>query len=88
MAENKYENQFCFVDSSIIISSYIINYYIIARYKVSLKLTLIHQLGLKVMSLKKLFLSFSNHDWNYNDTANTSAMCNIAHASTKQNYIV
>ena len=33
MADNKYENQFCFVDSSIIISSYIINYYIIVRYK-------------------------------------------------------
>ena len=35
MADNKYENQFCFVDSSIIISNYIINYYSIARYNVS-----------------------------------------------------
>ena len=40
------------------------------------------------MSLKKLFLSFPNQDWNYNDTAITSFMRNIAHASTKQNYIV
>ena len=60
MADNKYKNQFCFVDSSIIISSYIINYYIIARYTVSQKLTLILQLGLYLVSLKKLFLSFSN----------------------------
>ena len=35
MADNTYENQFCFVYSSIIMSNYCINYYIIARYKVS-----------------------------------------------------
>ena len=42
-------DQFCFVDSSIIISNYFINYYIIARYKVSsmsnTKTNLMHQLG-------------------------------------------
>ena len=27
MAENKYENQFCFVDSSTIINNYLINYH-------------------------------------------------------------
>ena len=35
MADNIYENQFYFVDSSIIISNYFINYYIIARYNMS-----------------------------------------------------
>ena len=35
MADKKYGNQFCFADSSIIISNYFINYDIIARYKVS-----------------------------------------------------
>ena len=35
MADNKYQNRFCFVDSSTIISNYFINYYIIAKYKVS-----------------------------------------------------
>ena len=35
MADNKYENQFCFVDSSIIISNFSINYYIMARHKMS-----------------------------------------------------
>ena len=35
MADNKYENQFCFVASSIIISNYIINYYIIVRHNLS-----------------------------------------------------
>ena len=32
MSDNIYENQFCFVDSSIIISNYFFNYYIIAIY--------------------------------------------------------
>ena len=35
MDDNIYENQFCFVDSSIIIRNYVINYDIIARHKVS-----------------------------------------------------
>ena len=36
MAENKYENQFCFVDSSTSIINYFISYnLIIVKYKVS-----------------------------------------------------
>ena len=35
MADNKYKNQFCCVDSSTLISNYVISYCIIAMYKVS-----------------------------------------------------
>ena len=35
MADKKYENQFCFADSSIIISNYFINYYIIEIYNMT-----------------------------------------------------
>ena len=95
MADNIYENQFCFVDSSIIISNYFINYYIIARYKVSstsnTKTNTHILIGFYFMSLRKFVLFFSNQDCTVhtaNDTAITSAMWNISHASTKENYIV
>ena len=95
MADNIYENQFWFVDSSIIISNYFINYYTIARYKVSsvsnTKTNTHTPIGFYFMSLRKLVLSFSiriETVHTANDTAITSAMWNIAHASTKQNYNV
>ena len=79
MADNIYEIQFCFVDSSVIISNYFFNYYIIARYNMfSMKTTKIntqHQLD-----------SILCHS--ANGTAITSAMWNITYASTKQNDIV
>ena len=93
MADNM-KISFGFVDSSVIISNYFINYYIIARYRVSsmskknnthINWVLFYvtqevghvflKLGLKIVRTA-------------NDTAITSAMWNIAHASTKQNYIV
>ena len=65
LADNIYENQFCCVDSSIIISSYFINY-IIARYKVSsmsnTKTNTHTSIGFYFMSLRKLVLFFSNQD--------------------------
>ena len=94
MAANIYENQFCFVDSSIIISNYVINYYIIARYKVSSMsntTTNTHQLG-SILCHSGSLSCFSQIRIEIvhtaNDTAITSAMWNIAYASTKQNYIV
>ena len=67
MADNIYEtNQFCFVDSSIIISYYFTNYYVIAIYKVSsisnTKTNTHTSIGFYFMSLRKLVLSFSNQD--------------------------
>ena len=48
MADYEYEHQLCFIDSSTIISNYLITYYIIAKYKISAmsntKVALIHQL--------------------------------------------
>ena len=96
MADNIYENQFCFVDSSIIISNYFLNYYIIARYYMSSiitsKTTTHTSTGFYFMSLRKMVLfSFQIRIeilHTANDTAITSVMWNIAQASSKQNYIV
>ena len=64
MADNIYENQFCFVDSSI--SNYFINYYIIARYKLSsmsnTKTNTHTSIRFNFMSLRKLVLFLSNQD--------------------------
>ena len=87
MANNIYENKFYY---------YFINYYMIARYKVSAisstkSTTHIHQLG-SMLCRSGSWSCFSQirietvHT--ANGTAITSAMWNIAHASTKQNYIV
>ena len=66
MADNMYENQFCFVDSSIIISNYFLNYYIIARYNMlpmrTTKTKTRTSAVFYFMSLRKLVLFFSNQD--------------------------
>ena len=95
MADNIYENQFCFVDSSTIIAiifSIMISLQdIICRQLEPQKLTLIHQLG-SILYHPGSWSCFSQirpeilHT--ANDTAITSAMWNIASACTKQNYIV
>ena len=66
MADNIYENLFCFVDSSITISNIFFNYDIIARYKVSSmsnpKTNIRTSTGFYFMSFRKLVLFFSNQD--------------------------
>ena len=68
MADNIYDNQFCFVDSSIIISNSFLNYYIIARYYMSsirtIQIITHTSTGFYFMSLRKLVLFFLNQDWN------------------------
>ena len=49
MADNIYENRFCFVDFSIIISNYFINYYIIARPPVCMTLSVCQTFVLPVV---------------------------------------
>ena len=91
MANNIYENQFCFVDSSIIISNYFLIYYIIARYNIfsmsDTKTNTHTSTVFYFMSLRKLVLFFQIRIeilHTANDTAITSAMWNTAYASTNK----
>ena len=79
-----------FVDSSTVVSNYLINYYIIERYKISsiAQITLMHQLGFYIISLRSWFYRSQIRIeiiHTANGTAITSTVWNIAHVGTKQN---
>ena len=95
MANNKYENQFCFVASSTIISNCLFSDCIIAIYKVSSmsnnKVTFHTSIGIRYCHsgswpcLSQIRIEIIHTT---NATAITNATWNIALASTKQNDII